>query len=513
MLAIIATFVSVASALCANFITWPENSRLLLTRSIVDFGTVNIRQSLESTLTRLPNTFNQKSADVAAIGDKVFNDKPPGLSIIAIPIYYGAMKLLFYEDFFGKQLPGKNYGYLLLAVIFGTSGIANGWIFLQLARHLRPQFGLSGGVLLALLFSLGTIAFIYGGMFLQYLLAGALLLAAYRIRIDNSSSSPWSPLLCAVASGVTVSVEYLAFSAALLFFFSYLLERRWRDSILYIFALGCTLIPLMVYHYLLTGEVFSLVYAQSGYISMEGETLTLHNNTAPLVSGPSYVLRFLSGVFQISTLKHMFYLLFYPFRGIFFLVPLLLFAPLGYLSWIKRRDPTPLLLTALFPLLITLLTATKMVWWLHVGYGPRYLVTALPLLFLASVEGFRWGLHTARTRTGRSGVIVLFSLLCLLSAIQTAGGVRRLTSPPPVEAPGNDFNVQMVNYAKCHSSILTTIRGGWIFHRKAYLDPLFTEGLQPPIVQILRGRDEITQGVVKLDGFGLSDPTCNYRSY
>lgn len=430
----------------SNFLSWPENSRLALTRAIVELGSFEIGEIIEKTLPRDFSRFDQATSELKLINSKIYSDKPPGLSFAAIPAYFIA------RTFVGggiEPLDGIDYGVLLLFVVGGTAALGNVWIFLELIKIFsfykisRPQFW-------AAAYSLGTINLLYAGMFFQYTIAGALILISFRKIFLESSF-----IVGGVVLAISVYFDYLCLG---FFAISFIL----RPKISFFVSLLLGLVPLLNFHYLITGSPFILPYFAGT------KAMIINDSISSLGSGT------VTSASDFTELLHRsFLLLFYPFRGLFFFVPVLLLCFFGRFRAVSLS----------FLAILLLATAYKDQWWLGVSYGPRYLLIVAPLLYISAVT----------SQCKRALFLGLF-----LALIQTLGGIREWAYFPPGQSGTLDF--------KCYNSVLYSFKGGFAFHFQGYLRPLLSEGVNPVVLPIVLGLKPIPELTIRLDHFGLT--TC-----
>ena len=106
-------------------------------------------------------------------------------------------------------------------------------------------------------------------------------------------------------------------------------------------------------------------------------------------------------------------LLLSPEKSLFLYAPILLLAPVSVPAFLKRHTKEGLLLLTLF-IAPTLMFAKWMDWEGGLAWGPRYMVSLVPLLVLLSIPGVDWLLHRARWPLR----VVFWGLLLFSVAIQ-----------------------------------------------------------------------------------------------
>jgi len=327
-----------------------QNSTFDQTRAIVERGTLAI------------DAFAANTYDVATWGGHVYPNKAPGLSLIAVPFY---APLYFVEQRSGAavgQFPVLTLNlYLMTVVLCATSGaaIAVMLFFESLRRGASRRWALG----IALLVVLGSPLFAYSTMLFLHVPSAALLLASVMLAERQRS------LAAGVAMGAAGFVNYLCIPAALVVALMLVVspERRWRGVLL--FSAG--------------GAPFAVLLAAYQLIVFGGLTTTpiARENSAFVTPGAVY------GILHAPSLDALWGLTFSPYRGLFFIAPILVLATIG----LTRLPRSLAWATAAIALYFLLFNISFNGW--HGGYaiGPRYLLPVVPLLALG-LNGFtnRW---------------------------------------------------------------------------------------------------------------------------
>jgi hypothetical protein len=315
--------------------------------------------------------------DAASFGGHLYSGKAPAVSFFAAPV----IRLVSLVAKSPRAVPDRVYLYIARLAVISIPSVA-----MLLALHgflLRMGVSCRRADLLCLGYGLGTMAFPYSTEFVGHQLAAALLLrcflglaSAWRIRgpgRPDASTVRCGPIAAAgLCAGFAVASDYqTALIAAVLF--AAMVPLR-RPRCVAAFALGC--IPgaamILAYNYACFGNPLSFPYAH--------EAMPI----AREVQG-----RGLFGV-QTPRLIPLVKLAFSPWRGLFFGSPFLLLAAPGLLA-LRRGDAVDaagvggrrlaaICICACGGYL--LFNSSYGAWSGGAGYGPRFLVPAIPFLLI-----------------------------------------------------------------------------------------------------------------------------------
>ncbi|MFH1186371.1 MAG: hypothetical protein V1755_15270 [Chloroflexota bacterium] len=342
---------------------WNGNSRLNLTRAIVEQGTLRIDA--------------YHSAPGWSTGDKAFyeghyySDKAIGASLLAVPIYYvfrlGSSAL-------GMDLTGTALKHVLttgvMGAMFAMSGLSMYFIALRIAA--RPW----RAVLPTLALAFGTMLWPYSAVFYGHLPAAAFLSVAFAILFGPCQLTQPVSRAAWFWVGISVSMAFLSdYTSApvivgLAVYALYALRNldfgakvhgAWT-------MLAGLLIPLLV------------LYAYN--MAVYGR---------PLAFGYAYEVeeRFqeimglgLMGM-RLPTIGASYHITFDPRFGLFWLSPVLLLAPIGYAAAFKdRRYRAESLLSVYAIVAVFAMNAASYLWYGGSAFGPRLLVSALPFFIV-----------------------------------------------------------------------------------------------------------------------------------
>jgi hypothetical protein len=358
--------------------------------------------------------------EVCVSGDVAFVDrtghfhpnKPPGTSLLALPAYF----LIFHvERMFGinpDHWRTLNLNAWLTTIFsVGLISALGCVLFFRLACEFSG--GAKGPALLATFaLAFGTTFFPFGTILFDHNLTAMLLLASfYWLRLRTAR-----PALAGLCAGFAVVTNYVAGGAVVALGLYALLagcaantprQWHWRRAVLY--SLG-GLLPAAIlgwYHYVNFGSPFAL------------------NNDFqnPLFKDPRGSL----GMFVLPNVYVGALLLVSPYRGVFWLAPVLILGVVGLVQWLREKAfvAEARLCLAIFGFFFLVNMSFN---GYHGGFsaGPRYLIPGLPFLALPLALAFvRW----KRTALVLLAISVAQQLLLTATDAQNAlavGGHARL---------------------------------------------------------------------------------------
>jgi hypothetical protein len=318
-----------------------QNATFDLTRSLVE------RQRLDI------DPYASNTADVSFHDGHVYANKAPGLAFAA------AVPYAVFHAIHGAPRNALELNlalYLCTLAVCGVSGALVGVLLYRAARHRGASPALAHSI--ALVAGFGTPLFAYSTMLFAHVPSALLVLAAF-LMLDGTLTR--RPLAAGAALGAATCINYLCAPLALLLF---VLARGKRD----------------VLRLVLGGLPFA---AALGAYQLAAFGSPFRTSLATM--NPAFVEQgAMLGVFHAPRLDALWGITLSPFRGLFFLSPVLLFALYGLIADRRRVQ------AAAFVMLLVL-NASFNGW--HGGYtvGPRYLLPAVPLLAIALVPAAkRW---------------------------------------------------------------------------------------------------------------------------
>jgi hypothetical protein len=360
------------------FIHWigsNENSRFALTRAIVDEGGFEI------------DSFYNQTGDRSYYNQHYYSDKEPGVSFLAISVYV-VWKFVYYNFFpesFIQNHVGSNTTVIDLKV-----GMNNVPIYLSI----KPGFfilssmilltiftsSLLGALLIVLVYKiskyftnneksrliitfvvgLGTLIFPYSIVFFDHVVytffsffSFYLLFKAKHENINKKRYFIFVGLISGYAI-VCGTITFVITLACLAYLLSFNKEK------LFYFVIGgiIGLLPLLLYNYSIFGTPFTLPrHHLDPNIWSEYHIQGLHT------PNPFVIFR----------------LLIYPFKGLFFYYPILIFSLIGLCYMYKKfKIETVLIIFVFFAYLI--FNSAWYAWWGGASFGPRHLTIVTPFL-------------------------------------------------------------------------------------------------------------------------------------
>jgi hypothetical protein len=389
--------------------TWNPVSRFDLTRAVVEHGALRI------------DPYVRNTGDRAFVQGRWYTDKPPIVSLVAVPIYAAvhlvqrARRLTPDCQVFGTVLhpavrlePNKAFQQALYACSLltnGLSGVAVGLLLFELLRRRttsRIAFASSTLVLL------GTPLFSYSTSFYSHVPTAALLLGAIvcldqrGVRPRGAELSPARLRAAGACLALAPGCEYLSAAPAALvgLWFLFTVMPALRVRALANLALGAALpvLVLAAYH----TAAFGLPW-RTGYSFM---------------TKPEFVAGHASGLLGIHlpTLQGAYGLTFGARRGLFYLSPLAIIGVLfGYAHVRRRRDWAFSVGLACLGALF-FLNAGYYMWWGGSANGPRHLIPGLPFLAAGVMVGLRARQVWVRLMTLAAGLFSVVNYM-LLTAV------------------------------------------------------------------------------------------------
>jgi hypothetical protein len=304
-------------------------------------------------------------------------NKPPGTSFLALPAYWIIFKI---ERALGIN---PDHWWTLNLNAWLTTILSVGLISaLGCVLFFRLACDFSGGakapaLLATFALAFGTTFFPFGTILFDHNLTAMLLLASFYWLRPRTVR----PALAGLCAGFAVVTNYVAGGAVVALGLYALLagsvvnaprQWHWRRAILY--SLGGLLPAALLgwYHYVNFGSPFAL------------------NNDFqnPLFKDPRGSL----GMFALPNLYVGALLLFSPYRGVFWLAPILILGVVGLVQWLRERNfvAEARLCLAIFGFFFLVNMSFN---GYHGGFsaGPRYLIPGLPFLALPLALAFvRW---------------------------------------------------------------------------------------------------------------------------
>lgn len=374
--------------------SWEAESHLYLTFAMVDHHSLNI------------DPYHAGLGDMSYWHGHYYSDKAPGMSFLAVPPY-AAFRAAFPA---GAGVPYKRTrhgGYAIrlktvyiryamdyLLLIF-PSAIFGVLLWLFLSRITGDQ---RWSLVLAAVYSLGTIAWVYSVQFLSHQEAAILLFGAFLLLYHGVArrEAGWRVYLFAALAGLvagySVITEYptIVIAALLGGYLLLVAPRRLPAAMAFIAGMIPPAALAMAYDTAAFGKAFALGYA---HVRSAAYHNSIHTGFLGLANPAKY------GV-QAPTLNSIWQITFGAYRGIFLVSPVLLLFFAGLVFMWKRRDLRPeLWLCIAVVLLYVLLDASRGKglngWSGGYSVASRHLTPMLPFMIVPMAFGlgnrlFRW---------------------------------------------------------------------------------------------------------------------------
>lgn len=341
--------------------------------------------------------FGGLTVDIAHYEGHYYADKPPGLSMLAVPAVVATRAAIGVTDEMWP-LTMQQVFLLMKAAIVSTTGLF-GALAAALLYLLALRLGASeaGALLASCALAMGTPFLGWSTTFFAHVATGSVLLGAVALIVwARDGGRGWVAPVLGLVLGFGLTIDLLAAPAVALVALFYVVDRRearlWRVIGGIVGGL-VGLLPLLVYNQLAFDSPFRLGYSQ--VVGFEGMKQGLFGLTVP---SPVVAVELLFGLY----------------RGLLPLAPILLLVPVGWVMMWKRPELRSLSAVGIgVAACFLLLNASYFYWNGGSSTGPRHLVAMLPVLALALA--FVWPDRV----WGRVGVLALLGLSMFFAGAMT----------------------------------------------------------------------------------------------
>jgi hypothetical protein len=326
---------------------WNQNAQFALTRAIVERATFAI------------DPFAASTGDLSFHGGHVYANKAPGTSFLAAVPYFLLVQI---ERRAGVEISDPFTlilnSYLCTLFVCGILGALIPSILYVFARlHLdAPRFWC---VTIALVIALGTPLFPFSTVMFAHVPSASLLFLSFCL------SRGKRPFLAGLAAGAAGLINYLLIPLALLTMLPMIRRRSGRlsDGAL---ALTGVLLPLLLLAY----------YQWSAFGSPFRSSIATMD--------PRFTVRQAwFGIFNLPSPEAAWGITFSPYRGLFYLSPVLLLAFAGIRVMVRERRILEALVILSVFLFLFVFNVSFNGWEGGFSIGPRYLIPAIPFLGVA----------------------------------------------------------------------------------------------------------------------------------
>lgn len=329
---------------------WGPNAVQDLVRAMTEQGTFAIDDYVKNT------------GDWAKVNGYYYSAKNAGAAFFAAPIHFLLISLFHraYDSFSGAQA----IAHVTIGLTFSLLAAFTAALFYLWLRRFASR---QAALFTAIIAWLGTVSFAYGSMFsAQILVSSCYVICVFALwqtadREKANDRSTFYPLLAGFVLGWAILSEPIAVFGAAVFGVVMLLLRLSRRAWLFVVLGGLPpALLLVVYNTICFGSPFTTAYL------FQNPAFVDHNAAA-------------MGVLNPPSLKILFFITFHPYRGLFWVSPVLLLSLWGLcLSWRSK------------PLRVFLVLCTGMIFsygLFNISYGPwdggwcvgpRYLVSVMP---------------------------------------------------------------------------------------------------------------------------------------
>lgn len=405
---------------------WNQNVRFDLVRSLVEQHTSVIDTYVDNTgdLSCL-GPQGRCLKENPSVGNHAYCDKAPGTSWLALPVY-AALWAKSGGGQGGAMPPGSFFAVAAYLCSLFASGLPAALGVGLLAWLLRSlEVGPKSATVFALAYGLATMLFPYATVLFGHALAASLAVAGYallaRLRHGAAMSrsiEAWCLFAAGLALGYAVIVEYPCAIIAVVFFVYALSFVRPFSRLGWLILGGAgPAIALALYNGVVFGSPLALPYDFS----------TQPDRGQGVFMG--------IGALDLHALSN---ILFTGYRGLFFSQPWLLLAIPGLVVMARRpKLRADAIACAVIFFLFVWMNASMVDWPAGYGFGPRYLIPALPFLAVpaAAVSLIRLNAR-GLVIAARGAVLGLMLWSGYLMLVASAVG---LDIPNSIERPFADF--------------------------------------------------------------------------
>jgi hypothetical protein len=344
---------------------WNQNSRFDQVRAVVETGRLSIDARMAA-----------NTGDLATAGGRLYPNKPPGTTLLALPAY-ALVSLLSTR---AEQRPDDWWSatvalYLTTTLSVGALGAAGGALFYRLSRRMFPSIAPAPHAAAALTLGLSTLYFPFSTMLFDHVPVAFFSMLSLHLLMDEGEAAASPPATRPVAAGLAAGLAVLnnysaAITAALLTLYAFAVCRPRRRALIFVSGGLPAALALAWYHQACFGRALTLATSYESEIFRQPEERWLGVFAAP---DPALLVKLLVS----------------PYRGLLFSSPVLALAGCGlWWMWTRRERRREAALCASIFACFLLLNASFNGWHGGYSYGPRYLIPALPFLALPLAPAF-----------------------------------------------------------------------------------------------------------------------------
>lgn len=228
----------------AKFQNWNDNSKLDLTRSIVDEHRLEIDSYINNT------------GDRAYYNGHYYCDKAPGASFLTVPVY------AVFRLFFG--MPDTDFKLHILEFMIVAFSSALFSALLVVLIYKISRFFLkkeSQRMLVTIIFGLGTMIFVYATIYYQHIIATFFaFLCFYLIFKMKQEKKDSYYFLAGLSGGMAIITDYSTIMIIFCCFIIILFNRKWKKTFSFLLGFFLLVLILFFYNFSIFGTPFDLSY-------------------------------------------------------------------------------------------------------------------------------------------------------------------------------------------------------------------------------------------------------------
>lgn len=306
--------------------------------------------------------YADNTRDVVRRDGKLYSNKLPGLPLLGVLVYWPVQfieRAAFQIDLNATRVRQLNH---YLVTLLYSALPASITVLTMRALLRRDGSSVRFATYAALALGFGTLLFPFAGVLMVHNIVAMCILVAWLL-LTSPEPRQWKDAAAGALMGWAVLADHLTLPVVALLLMYIAWDRKQLRAIK-AFLVGpiVAVVALVVYRAAVLGDPMDTGVADP---------------SAEFVDE-----RLLFGVFNWPDVRRLYWLSFHPFRGLFYCCPILLLAPLG-MFYARRELLTP---KRFIPLAIiawyVIFNLSFNGWTGGVGVGPRYLIPAIPMMFL-----------------------------------------------------------------------------------------------------------------------------------
>ena len=353
-----------------------DGSRIALTKSLVDYGTISIDGYINYT----------RHIDYSVYNNKTYSDRPPLSSFMAVPIYLGIKAL---------KISNENSQYFIFT--FFMSAVASALLcvlFFETTKFFSKNN--IARVFATVSFGFGTLIFPFSTIFMGHNIVSLFLLLSfyYVLSAKNIPANENKLFLAGASAGLAFLTDYPTLLIGLIIFI-YSSTIFGKRSIKFLLPMLAVSSLLLAYNYFAFDDPLKLSYDNHGVYKQQIGT---------------------DRGFSIPTLDAIINLTITPFKGLFVFSPILLMIFYGGLKLYYKNKLETKIIALIFISYFILISS----FWDYGGgwsYGPRYLIPILPFISLLLLPAF----------DSKEKILFAMPLLILSIIIMLIGAATNIT--------------------------------------------------------------------------------------